>query len=1496
MKFKMPAMLKKDGKLNTKVALIFALSFALVGGLIILITRAAGSSAVFEAESGTLSSPASVVSDTTASGGKYLQFGTGGTTTTPPPSAGTVDATTLDHKFMLGYQGWHQCPNDGSTSSAWRHWFNGTPPTNPLVDYWPDVSELTAAERCDTGLKLPNGQPAYLFSDYNAATVNRHFQWMQQNGIDGVMLQRFTSELSISYMFAERNKVTSNVQAGAEANGRTFNIMYDITGTPASSLVSTIENDWKYMVDNQKATASARYLHQGGKPVVVLWGFGFSDRPGTPADLQTLLNFFHNNANPAYDAYVMGGVNNDWRTNSTWASALTGFDAISPWMVGRVNSLASADSYKTTTAAELAYAKSHNQMYMPVVFPGFSFHNQNSSQPLNQIPRLGGNFLWRQAYNDVSTGATTMYGAMFDEVNEGTAFFKQANSSAMWPTGLNMVSLNADGNTNIPTDWYLRLAGEITKMVKGQIAPTSTIPISPTASSGQPLYRSVAGKIHKTLFGAHVAVSDAWHNSTQTIGHVLGAFSGRQSVAAAGDPVLVAAGDIACDPGANTGSPNNCDQGNVANLIKTIAPQAILTLGDNQYESNTSAAYSSVYDPSYGAASRALGIPIHPAIGNHEYLTTNATGYFGYFGAAAGPADKGYYSYNIGGWHFLSLNSECSHIGGCAAGSGEDTFVKNDLAANKVACTVAYYHEPRFSSGQHGDAQQMATIWNDMVAGGVDIVLSGHNHDYERFQKAGNTAAGSATQAPNLDPNGIMEFVVGTGGKNHYGFGTQPMLAGEVVRDSTTYGVLKLTLHAGSYDWQFANEPLSGKFTDSGSSTCSGGSTTPPPPPPSDTTAPTASITAPANGSQVSGTVAINANASDNVGVTKVDFLVDGAVKSTDTTSPYSYSWSTAGLTGTHVITVKATDAAGNVGTSAAVSVTIATSGGTTCTAPSTPGGISTVTVNAPVAGTYHVWSRMKAASTTANSYVFNTNGTCNMGIGGTSAVSTSAWTWVNFQPGTTVKATDITLTAGSHTIQLYGTQTGVKVDRVMLLSDTCVPTGTGDNCLAVTDTTPPAVNITSPLNNATVSGKVNVTATASDTGGSGLTKVDFLVDNSLVATSTTSPYGFSWDTSGWTVGSHKLTAIASDGANNSTTSTAITVNIQSVTNTTDTTPPTAPTNLSATVAGATQVNLSWTASTDNVAVAGYYVERNGVTLNQIDTATNYSDAGLAANTKYTYQVMAADTSGNLSPLSTAVSVTTPAIADTTPPTAPTGLTAKAVASNQINLTWAAATDNGGSGLAGYIVMRGTTEIGRTTATSFGDATLNASTTYSYTVLAYDGAGNKSPASAAASATTPAATTSGGTTLTIAPAADTWLKAASPSTGFGSATTMRVDADALENLMIRFNVSSINGRTVTSAKLYLYCTDASSDGGSFYQTASNWSETVPWNNAPPISGSAVAKLGSVHSGSWAVIDVTSIVNHDATYSFRAKSSTSDGAGYNTREASSNKPKLVITVK
>jgi len=270
--------------------------------------------------------------------------------------------------------------------------------------------------------------------------------------------------------------------------------------------------------------------------------------------------------------------------------------------------------------------------------------------------------------------------------------------------------------------------------------------------------------------------------------------------ALAAEATLLAAGDIASC--ASSGDEATAD------LLDTLTGD-VAVLGDNAYESGTVAEFTNCYDPSWGRHKART----RPSAGNHEYNTAGATGYYGYFGAAAGDPSKGYYSYDLGDWHVIVINSNCSVIGGCGAGSPQEQWLRADLAANPAACTLAYWHHPRFSSGQHGDNASMQPIWQILYDYRAEVVLGGHDHNYERF--APQTPTGAA------DPSfGIREFVVGTGGKNHRAFGS--IKPNSEVRDNTSYGVLKLSLHATSYDWEFV--PVAGaSFTDTGSGTCNAG-------------------------------------------------------------------------------------------------------------------------------------------------------------------------------------------------------------------------------------------------------------------------------------------------------------------------------------------------------------------------------------------------------------------------------------------------------------------------------------------------------------------------------------------------------------------------------------------------------------------------------------------------------------------------------------------------
>ena len=266
-------------------------------------------------------------------------------------------------------------------------------------------------------------------------------------------------------------------------------------------------------------------------------------------------------------------------------------------------------------------------------------------------------------------------------------------------------------------------------------------------------------------------------------------------LAQSSDPILVGAGDI-----------SNCSRTQdeaTAQLLDNISG-TVFTLGDNVYPDGTASQFSDCYDPTWGRHKNRT----RPSPGNHDYHTSGASGYYNYFGSVAGDPGKGYYSYNLGAWHIISLNSET----GYSAGSAQEQWLKADLAANQSVCTLAYWHHPRFSSGQHGNITRSQPFWQALYDDGADVVLNGHDHTYERFAPQNPTGEADSNR-------GIRQFVVGTGGAGLYAFSTiQP---NSQVRNNTAYGVLKLTLHATRYDWQFV--PIAGQnFTDSGSSNCVG--------------------------------------------------------------------------------------------------------------------------------------------------------------------------------------------------------------------------------------------------------------------------------------------------------------------------------------------------------------------------------------------------------------------------------------------------------------------------------------------------------------------------------------------------------------------------------------------------------------------------------------------------------------------------------------------------
>jgi hypothetical protein len=280
----------------------------------------------------------------------------------------------------------------------------------------------------------------------------------------------------------------------------------------------------------------------------------------------------------------------------------------------------------------------------------------------------------------------------------------------------------------------------------------------------------------------------------------LTAASPAESGSAKSDPVLVGAGDIAsCDDLSGAEA--------TAKLIENI-PGTVFAAGDLAYPDGSDEQFAKCYGPTWGRFKDRT----RPAAGNHEYHSDGASGFARYFGAAAGDPKKAYYSYDLGAWHIIVLNSQCREVGGCDAASAQGQWLRQDLAQHRVACTLAYFHKPLFSSGaKHGNDPEMKPLWQALYEANADVVVNGHDHDYERF----------ALQDPegNPDPHrGIREFVVGSGGKNSHRVFDKPKPNSEL-RNEDTFGVLELTLHSSSYDWEFV--PQAGKsFHDSGSGTC----------------------------------------------------------------------------------------------------------------------------------------------------------------------------------------------------------------------------------------------------------------------------------------------------------------------------------------------------------------------------------------------------------------------------------------------------------------------------------------------------------------------------------------------------------------------------------------------------------------------------------------------------------------------------------------------------
>ncbi len=410
-----------------------------------------------------------------------------------PAQGRVVDTSTLYGKLIMGYQGWFSCADDGSSLNRWNHWTkNGKIPTseNIRVGMWPDLSEYEPDELYPTQLRRPDGAAAKLYSAWNLKTVMRHYRWMRDYNLDGAFHQRFINRIPTSPDYREfRNKVLDNVRQAAEANTRVWAVMYDVSDYPGVSLVDDIKNDWLYLVDQMGVTASPMYLRHKGKPLLVLRNLGMPSRPGTAREAAQLIRWFKIDAPKKYRVTLMGAVPGRWRTLGSdskkepeWASVYRSYDVLSPWTVGRYRDEPTANKWmETCILPDMEECARLGIDYMPVVWPGYSYHNANADKIFNDKPRMGGRFYWRQVHNVLTASSTMVYNAMFDEVDEGTAMFKVSTSGSDQPLlddGRLFLSLDADGE-RLPSDWYLKLADYAGRALRKEIPLTEVRPIDP---------------------------------------------------------------------------------------------------------------------------------------------------------------------------------------------------------------------------------------------------------------------------------------------------------------------------------------------------------------------------------------------------------------------------------------------------------------------------------------------------------------------------------------------------------------------------------------------------------------------------------------------------------------------------------------------------------------------------------------------------------------------------------------------------------------------------------------------------------------------------------------------------------------------------------------------------------------------------------------------------------------------------------------------------------
>ena len=390
---------------------------------------------------------------------------------------GRIDTSTMHGKVLCGYQGWFRCAGDRA-DMGWVHWSwdpKRVAPETLTFEMWPDMRECAPDEQYPVpGFTLPDGSPATLFSSDHPRTVLRHFEWMARYGIDGVWLQHFLVDLPEgpnASRHASRMRVLGEVRSAAAKTGRAWALAFDMAGMPPERILDALTAEWRRLVD-AGITADDRYLHEGGKPVLMVWGF-YPHQNVTPEIANRIIDFLKND--PKYGVFLVGGCEWEWRTEKEegWPGFLRRFDAISPWNVG--NYRLDKDKCQWASTAywkeDKTEAERAGMLWLPVFYPGFQWDNLKRLAPgTSRIARNKGRFFWQQFVDAAQLGCDMAYIAMFDEVDEGTAIFKITDNP---PPQAHFATLEG-----MPSDTYLHLAGEGTAMLLGRRERTAEPPLS----------------------------------------------------------------------------------------------------------------------------------------------------------------------------------------------------------------------------------------------------------------------------------------------------------------------------------------------------------------------------------------------------------------------------------------------------------------------------------------------------------------------------------------------------------------------------------------------------------------------------------------------------------------------------------------------------------------------------------------------------------------------------------------------------------------------------------------------------------------------------------------------------------------------------------------------------------------------------------------------------------------------------------------------------------